>query len=251
MQIQRLGNVLSHVSEVLTSVLNEQGDIGEISYLSIHFHFLRATEKQGQEFQTSGPPASHSTSSFSLAWTPTSEGFDYFSYALCLAVRVEQVGSAHGVIVLICKWLITSVCSSCWRSMELIPCSVLVDLFQKNKKIKETKAVLKLSSISKMLAGQAWGLDLDPNNPCKKSSMCWRVDSVVKNTCCSSRGPRFNSEHLCGHSQPLIIPVPKNLIPSSDFCGHQTYTWYTDHASWTYTIKLKILFFKVRHGGAC
>ena len=170
-----------------------------------------------------------------------------------LLSELNTVGSAHGVIVLIwkCLWLITSVYFPCWRSMELIPCSVLADLFQKNKKIKEPEPVLKLSSISKMLARQALGLELDPNNPCKRPGMCWRVDSVVKNTCCSSRGPKFNSEHLCGHSQPLIIPVPKNLMPSSDFCGHQTYTWYTDHASWTYTIKLKILFFKVRHGGAC
>jgi hypothetical protein len=38
---------------------------------------------------------------------------------------------------------------------------------------------------------------------------------VVKSTGCSYRAPRFNSQHPHGGSQPSIIPVPGDLIPSS------------------------------------
>lgn len=150
------------------------GDIGEISCVSIHFHLPRATEKPGQEFQTSGPPASHSTSWFSLAWARTSEGFDCFSYASCLAVRVEH------------SWLSPwSYCSDMETPLTHNLCvfPMLKDYgahsllcigrsLQKNKKIRETEAVLKLSPISKMLSRQAGGLELDPNNPCKRPGMC-------------------------------------------------------------------------------
>jgi hypothetical protein len=33
----------------------------------------------------------------------------------------------------------------------------------------------------------------------------WRDDSVVKNTHCSSRGPKFNSQQLLGGSQPSVM----------------------------------------------
>jgi hypothetical protein len=36
----------------------------------------------------------------------------------------------------------------------------------------------------------------------------WRDGSVVKSTGCSSRGPRFNSQHLHGSSQLSATPVP-------------------------------------------
>ena len=77
-----------------------------------------------------------------------------------LLSELNTVGSAHGVIVLIwkCLWLITSVYFPCWRSMELIPCSVLADLFQKNKKIKEPESVLSWAQSVKCLQGkhEAW-----------------------------------------------------------------------------------------------
>lgn len=42
---------------------------------------------------------------------------------------------------------------------------------------------------------------------------------VVKSTVCSSRGPGFDSSHLCGGSQPPVTPVPGDLLPASDLGG--------------------------------
>ena len=62
------------------------------------------------------------------------------------------------------------------------------------------------------------------------------VDSL-KNVClmrlerwlsCSSRWPRFHSQHPHNGSQPSVTPVPGNLTPSSDLFGHQKHTLYTD-----------------------
>jgi len=36
---------------------------------------------------------------------------------------------------------------------------------------------------------------------------CWGDDSVAKSTVCSSRGPRFNSQHPRGCLQPLVTAV--------------------------------------------
>ena len=36
----------------------------------------------------------------------------------------------------------------------------------------------------------------------------WRDGSMVKSTGCSSREPRFNSQHPHSHSQPTVPPVP-------------------------------------------
>lgn len=42
----------------------------------------------------------------------------------------------------------------------------------------------------------------------------------------SFRGPRLDSQHQRGGSQPSLAPVSGHLMPSSDFCGHQIHTWY-------------------------
>ena len=41
----------------------------------------------------------------------------------------------------------------------------------------------------------------------------WRDGSEVKSTDCSSRRPRFNSQHPHGSSQLSVTPVPGNLTP--------------------------------------
>ena len=43
----------------------------------------------------------------------------------------------------------------------------------------------------------------------------------VKSTDCSSRGPRFDSQHPYGSSQPWETPVLGDLMSSSGLCGHQ------------------------------
>jgi hypothetical protein len=42
---------------------------------------------------------------------------------------------------------------------------------------------------------------------------------ILKNGC-SSRGPRFNSQHLHGRTQPPLTPVPGDLMPSSGYFRH-------------------------------
>ena len=49
----------------------------------------------------------------------------------------------------------------------------------------------------------------------------------LRSTGCSSRGPRFNSQHPHGSSQVSVTPVPGDLIPSSGLHGHQAHTWCT------------------------
>ena len=55
----------------------------------------------------------------------------------------------------------------------------------------------------------------------------WRDGSGVKSTGCSYRGPRFNSLHPHGGSQPSITPVPGDPMPSSNLQGHQAHMWQT------------------------
>lgn len=53
-------------------------------------------------------------------------------------------------------------------------------------------------------------------------SLCfggWRNGSVVKSTRCSSRKPRFNSQHLRGGSQLSVTPV----------CSYLTLYWHVQH----------------------
>jgi hypothetical protein len=45
----------------------------------------------------------------------------------------------------------------------------------------------------------------------------WRVDSVIKNTVCSFRGPEFNSQHMLAHNH-----LNYSLIGSDDLF------WYAD-----------------------
>lgn len=51
----------------------------------------------------------------------------------------------------------------------------------------------------------------------------WRVDSAVKRTWCSCRGPGFSSQHphMVAHNCPLT-PVPGKLVPSSGL--HRNHT---------------------------
>lgn len=48
-------------------------------------------------------------------------------------------------------------------------------------------------------------------------------NSVVKSTCCSCRGLRFDSQNLHGGPQPSVTPVPGDLMPSSELSKHQTH----------------------------
>lgn len=52
----------------------------------------------------------------------------------------------------------------------------------------------------------------------------WKKNgSVVKQTGYSWKGSEFSSQHLCGDSQPLITPVPVNLMPSPAHLRHCSY----------------------------
>lgn len=53
----------------------------------------------------------------------------------------------------------------------------------------------------------------------------WRDGSVVKNACCSYKGPRFGAHQPHIGSQPSLSPVPGHLMSSSDIRGHQAHTW--------------------------
>ena len=48
----------------------------------------------------------------------------------------------------------------------------------------------------------------------KKKVGAGRIGSVVMSTGCSSKGPRFNSQHPHGSSQLSVTPVPGDLTPS-------------------------------------
>ena len=58
----------------------------------------------------------------------------------------------------------------------------------------------------------------------------WRDDLVVKSTECSSRGPRFVSQHPQGGSQLSVTPVPSGPKPCSSLCG--THTCGTNTFMW-------------------
>ena len=71
----------------------------------------------------------------------------------------------------------------------------------------------------------------------------WRGGSAAKSTSCSSRGPRFNSQHSYSDSQPSVIPIPRVLTPllNSEGTGHV----YIHSAGKTSThIRLKLKEFK-------
>lgn len=36
-----------------------------------------------------------------------------------------------------------------------------------------------------------------------------------------------SGQHLHGHPQPYVNPVPADPVPASDFCRHQVHTQYT------------------------
>jgi hypothetical protein len=51
---------------------------------------------------------------------------------------------------------------------------------------------------------------------------------VVKNTGCSSRRPRLDSQHPRGGSQPSMTPVLGGQAPTFDLHWHQAHMWHTD-----------------------
>lgn len=46
------------------------------------------------------------------------------------------------------------------------------------------------------------------------------IASAVKNICCSSREPRFNSQHLHDGSQPFLTQISGNPVLPSDLLSH-------------------------------
>ena len=77
----------------------------------------------------------------------------------------------------------------------------------------------------------------------------------VKRICCYCGGLRFGSQHPRGGSQPLIIPIPEDLTPSSNLHGHWAHKWCTNiHAgktlslTHTYTQESKIPCWNCVHG---
>ena len=58
----------------------------------------------------------------------------------------------------------------------------------------------------------------------RKEKGGWKDGSVFKCICCSSIGPRFNSQHLHDNSELSITPIPGDLMPSSGFLGHEPCT---------------------------
>ena len=70
----------------------------------------------------------------------------------------------------------------------------------------------------------------------------WR-DLAVKSTGCSSRGPKFYSQHPCNSSQLTVTPVQRDPTPSSGCHGHCTLV-VQRHACRQNTHTLNIFFFK-------
>ena len=58
----------------------------------------------------------------------------------------------------------------------------------------------------------------------RKAAEGWSDASVIESTSCSSRGPGFESQNIY---DTLQLPVPEDLMPSTDCPGHLAYTWYT------------------------
>ena len=54
-----------------------------------------------------------------------------------------------------------------------------------------------------------------------------RDDSMVKSTGCSSRGPRFYSQHPHGNSQVSVTPIPEDTMLFCPLCASPC-TCYTD-----------------------
>lgn len=53
-----------------------------------------------------------------------------------------------------------------------------------------------------------------------------RAGSMIKSNWCSYRQHRFGYQNPHGVSQPPLIPVTEDLIPSLGLGGHQTYKMY-------------------------
>jgi hypothetical protein len=51
----------------------------------------------------------------------------------------------------------------------------------------------------------------------------WRNSTVIKSTGCSSREPKFKSQH--DSSQLSVTAVPRDTTSSSGFPGYQAYMW--------------------------
>jgi len=64
----------------------------------------------------------------------------------------------------------------------------------------------------------------------------WRDSSVVKNTCCFYKGPRFSSRHPHDSSQPPITPVREYSRANSALCGYQALTKFAEWVPWIFIV---------------
>lgn len=82
-------------------------------------------------------------------------------------------------------------------------------------------------------------------NSCfKRLFRSWRNSSAGKRTCVPCRGARFHSHHLHGSSQPCLVPVLADLVPSFAVTRHLYYAHiYIHGGKTTYTHKIKHLKF--------
>ena len=63
--------------------------------------------------------------------------------------------------------------------------------------------------------------------------------SAGKSTGCSSRGPKFSSQHLHGSTLPLVTLVLGDLMPPFGLCGHCT------HVVHMQTCKQTLIYIKI------
>lgn len=79
----------------------------------------------------------------------------------------------------------------------------------------------------------------------EESIWCFRITnsnqdyidvSAVENSCCSDRELQLSSQYPCGSSQPFVIPILEDLVPSSSLCRHQAHMW-CKHNHHTHKIK--------------
>ena len=65
------------------------------------------------------------------------------------------------------------------------------------------------------------------NKEIRNKEVQWSVDSVVKPTGCSCKGPKFGTQHLCGTLQATALHFQKiqcPLLPSPSMCGMHIHT---------------------------
>lgn len=60
--------------------------------------------------------------------------------------------------------------------------------------------------------------------------------SSVKGPCCSRSGPGFGSKQLA----TFVIPVLRNLMPSSELYGHETLAWHNTYMPGKMLVHIKL-----------